>query len=160
MSGVTLVDAALLEALSDEARASARRRKNRNIHASESEPCNRLLNAVEPDSYIAPHRHLDPNKDETFVVLRGSFGVVIFDDAGAVSGTHLLAAGGERVGIDIAHGTWHSLVALESGSVFLEAKGGPYAALAQEERAGWAPREGEAPAARYLEGLRRLFAAA
>lgn len=154
MKGLDVVDGALLDALTLEARASKRRRKNRNLHESESEPCNRLLNAVEPDSYIPPHRHLDANKDETFAVLRGRFGVAVFDEEGTVSGTAVLAANGERRAVTIPHGTWHTLVSLETGSVFLEAKGGPYEALRAEERAAWAPGEG---APDYLERLRRLF---
>jgi len=157
VKGLDVVDGALLDALTLEARASQRRRKNRNLHQSELEPCNRLLNAVEPDSYIPPHRHLDPNKDETFAVLRGRFGVAVFDEEGKVSGTAVLAANGECMAVTIPHGTWHTLVSLEAGSVFLEAKGGPYAALVPEERAAWAPGEGALDAADYLERLRRLF---
>ena len=157
MTGLEVIDAALLDAVTAEARSSPRRRKNRNLHAAESEPCNRLLNAVEPDSYVAPHRHLDPDKDETFAVLRGRFGVIAFDDQGGVSGTSVFEAGTNRMAATVAHGTWHTLVSLQPGSVFLEAKGGPYAPLLQEERAPWAPAEGAPDAPAYLERLRGLF---
>jgi cupin fold WbuC family metalloprotein len=157
VKGLSVVDASLLDGVSAEARGSQRRRKNRNLHAAESEPCNRLLNAVEPDSYVPPHRHLDPHKEETFAVLRGRFGVVVFDDEGKVSGTALLEAGGERMAATVAHGTWHTLLSLAPGSVFFEAKGGPYAPLLPEERAPWAPAEGAPDAPAYLERLRRLF---
>jgi len=158
VNSVRTIDGALLDAVVREARAAPRRRKNFNLHASEAEACNRLLNAVEPDSYIVPHRHLDPGKDETFVVLRGRFGVATFDDAGRVAGTHVLGAGGDCLGIDIPHGTWHTLVALEPGSVFLETKGGPYAPLGADERAGWAPAENAPEAPAYLAKIRALFA--
>lgn len=157
MSGLSIVDRALLDAVCAEAGASPRRRKNRNLHAAETEPCNRLLNAIEPDSYVAPHRHLDAHKDETFAVLRGRFGVVVFDDAGGVAGTALIAAGGDCAAATIAHGTWHTLLSLAPGSVFFEAKGGPYAPLTPAERAGWAPAEGAPEAAAYLARLRELF---
>jgi cupin fold WbuC family metalloprotein len=85
MRAVTLIDAALLDATSSKARGSARLRMNHNFHLSEAEPANRLLNAVEPGSYVTPHRHLDPAKDETFVVVRGRFGLVCFDESGAVT---------------------------------------------------------------------------
>lgn len=160
---VQLIDADLLDAVSREAQASPRRRRNRNFHPADDFPAQRLLNAVEPDSYIAPHRHLDPRKDETMIVLRGCLGLVIFDDAGAVARTAVLQAGGARAGaccgVDIPHGTWHTLVALEPGSVFLEAKAGPYLPLVPAERAPWAPAEGDAAAADYLEKLRALFSA-
>jgi cupin fold WbuC family metalloprotein len=157
---ITLIDTALLDAVSAEARAAPRGRKNRNFHPRDDYPGHRLLNAIEPGSYIAPHRHLDPTKDETMVVLRGVLGLVVFDDSGNV--VQKEKVGGSDTpnglaGIDIAHGTWHTVFALEPGTVFLEAKSGPYLPLADAERAPWAPAETAAEAADYLAGLRRLF---
>lgn len=154
---IRLIDTALFDALSAEAKASPRRRKNHNFHGDDDHPAHRLLNAIEPGSYVAPHRHLDAQKDETMVVMRGSMGLVLFDDAGAVVRTVALGAGGAALGIDIAHGTWHTVLALESGTVFLEAKAGPYRPLTPEERAVWAPAEGDAAASAYLDRLTRLF---
>ena len=152
-----LIDRALLDEVSCEARHSPRRRKNRNFHQNNDYPAHRLLNAVEPDSYIAPHRHLDPAKDETLVLLRGKLGLLIFDDGGAVVSKILLIAGGECLGVDIPHGTWHTLVSLEAGSVFLEAKAGPYLPPADAERARWAPAENDGDAGEFLARLKQLF---
>lgn len=157
MSGV-IIDGAMLDALCAEAAARPRRRLNRNFHASDEAAAHRLLNAVEPDSYVAPHRHLDPAKDETMVVLRGRLGVVLFDERGAAVESAVLCAGGPRFGIDIAHGTYHTIFALEPGTVVFEAKAGPFVALRPEERATWAPAEGDAGAAAYLERLKRGLA--
>lgn len=157
---ITLIDTALIDAVSAEARAAPRGRKNRNFHPRDDYPGHRLLNAIEPGSYIAPHRHLDPTKDETMVVLRGALGLVAFDDAGAVALAQKVCAGGtaDVLGIDIPHGTWHTVFALEPGTVFLEAKSGPYLPLTDAERAPWAPAENAPDAPAYLAGLRRLFA--
>lgn len=154
---IRLIDNKLLDEVSSEARNSPRKRKNRNLHTSDDAPANRLLNAVEPGSYVAPHRHLDPTKDETFVMLRGRFGLVIFDDAGKVIQTQVIEAGGDVNGVDIPHGTWHSLVSLQSGSVFFEAKAGPYIPITPEEKAPWAPAENDSAAADYLARMERLF---
>jgi cupin fold WbuC family metalloprotein len=145
------IDRHLLDEVSREAAASPRRRKNRNFHPSDDFPAHRLLNAIEPDSYIAPHRHLDPAKGETMVVLRGRLGLIIFDDAGRIVRTEVLETGGDLLGVDIPHGTWHTLVALEPGSVFFEAKSGPYVPLGEAERAAWAPAEGTSAATVMLE---------
>jgi cupin fold WbuC family metalloprotein len=147
------IDQALLDEVSAEARNSPRRRKNRNFHVSEAQPGHRMLNAIEPGSYIMPHRHLDPDKGETMVVLRGALGVVIFDDAGEVVAAQKVSHGGTPVGMDIPVGTWHTVFALEPGTVFLEAKAGPYLPLTAEEKAPWAPAEGDAAAAAYLADL-------
>jgi cupin fold WbuC family metalloprotein len=154
---IRLIDAALLDQVSAEARAAPRGRKNRNFHPSDDYPGHRLLNAIEPGSYVAPHRHLDPRKDETMVVLRGALGLVIFDDAGRVTERQRAGAGSTVLGIDIPHATWHTVFALEPGTVFLEAKSGPYLPLGDAERAPWAPAENAPDAPDYLAGLRRLF---
>ncbi|TRZ98824.1 MAG: cupin fold metalloprotein, WbuC family [Rhodocyclaceae bacterium] len=145
-----LIDQALLDELCAEAAASPRRRKNRNFHPYDEHPAHRLLNAMQPDSYIPPHRHLDPNKDETFVVLRGLLGLVLFDDAGVVARGVLVGPGGTAIGVDIPHGTWHTAIALEPDTVFLEAKAGPYLPFTEAERAPWAPAENSPEAAPYL----------
>lgn len=154
---IRLIDAALLDQVSAEARQSPRLRRNRNFHVDDEQPGHRLLNALEPGTYIMPHRHLDTAKDETLLVLRGRVGLVIFDDGGNVVATTVLGPAGAALGADLPHGTWHTLICLESGSVFLEAKAGPYRPLADAEKAPWAPAEGAPGAADYLSQLARRF---
>ncbi len=152
-----LIDDGLLDATVLAARNSPRRRKNHNFHPSDEFPSHRLLNAIEPDSYIAPHRHLDQNKDETMLVLRGCLGLLVFNDEGEVIQAIALKAGGKTMGVDIPHGCWHTVLALESGTIFLEAKAGPYLALDEAERAHWAPQENEANAQATLAKWQALF---
>lgn len=147
----------LLDRLSAEARNHPRRRKNFNLHPSDDFCCHRLLNAVEPGSYVPPHRHLDPVKDESMVILRGRLGIVTFDAAGEVTGSALLRPAGGTVAVDLPHGCFHSIVSLESGTVFFEAKAGPYLPLAAAEKGAWAPAEGDPGAAAYLAALEELF---
>jgi cupin fold WbuC family metalloprotein len=146
-----------LDALTASARAHPRLRKNFNFHPHDAHPAHRLLNAVEPDSYVCPHRHLQPDKDETLVVVRGAFGIVFFDEQGNVTQHAVISAGGDEIGVNIPRGVFHTLVALESGSVFLEAKAGPYDATTDKELAPWAPPEGDERAAVYHERLRARF---
>lgn len=152
-----LITQSLLREVAGEAAGSPRRRKNRNFHRTNEDLAHRLLNALEPDSYVPPHRHLDPGKDEAIIALRGRFGLVLFNEDGTVRSATVLAPQAETLGIDIPHGTFHTVLALEPGSVFFEAKAGPYAALSAAERAPWAPAEAAPEAAAYLEQLRRLF---
>ncbi len=157
MNTFQIIDRDFLERVSSQAKASLRRRRNHNFHVSESDTCNRLLNAIEPDSYIQPHCHHEAAKDETLIVVRGRLGVIFFDERGVVTATAVLAPAGESVGVNIPHGMYHTLVALEPGSVFFEAKAGPYAPLTSREKAPWAPAEGEPRASSYLAELKRLF---
>jgi cupin fold WbuC family metalloprotein len=151
------VDQALLDRLTEQARHNPRRRQNWNIHPSDDSICQRLLNAIEPDSYIRPHRHLDPAKDETFVLLRGKLGILLFDSDGAIEEAVLLAPGA-TVSVDIPHGLFHTAVCLAPGTVFFEAKAGPYLPLTAAEKAAWAPDDGSSQVAAYLAALRQRFA--
>lgn len=156
-----IIDSALLDSVSAEARVSPRLRKNRNFHADDADACHRLLNAVEPDSYIPPHRHLHPTKAETIVVLRGRLVVLYFDDAGQVSERVLLEPGTDQPGaalaVNIPVGCYHSILALTAGAVFFEAKAGPYVPLSDQEKAPWAPAENSPEATAYLAQLKARY---
>lgn len=153
----TIISDALLDQVTATAIASPRRRKNHNFHSTDDAGCHRLLNAIEPGSYIAPHCHLDASKGEAIIILRGRLGMVFFDNDGKVTETHVLEPDGRIVGVDIPTGCFHSLVALLPNTVFFEAKAGPYQPLLPAERANWAPAEGEPTAESYHQHLRSLF---
>jgi cupin fold WbuC family metalloprotein len=152
-----IIDQQLLDTVSGAAKDSPRRRKNLNFHPDDEAPCHRLLNAMEPGSYIPPHRHLSPEKDESIIVLRGRLGVVFFDDGGKIRETALLTPEGGAMGVNIPHGDFHTVVSLESGTVFFESKAGPYRPVTPQERPPWAPGEGSAAAAPYLAELLELW---
>ncbi len=152
-----IIDNALLDGVTEAARLTPRLRKNFNLHADDASACHRLFNAIEPGAYIRPHRHLAVEKDETFVMVRGSLGIVTFDPSGAVTQTCLISAAGDRLAVDIPHGVYHTAVSLEPGSIFFEAKAGPYLPLSAPEKAEFAPEEGSPEAAAYLDRLVALF---
>lgn len=156
-SSPLFIDQALLDTVSLEAKVSPRRRKNRNFHERDDDLAHRLLNAIEPGSYVAPHRHLDPNKDETMIVVRGQLGIVFFDETGQLTQTAVLAPGGTACGVNIPHGVYHTVLACQPGTVFFEAKAGPYVPLSDAERAPWAPAENAPEAAAYAQSLGELF---
>lgn len=154
---INLIQSDTLTELSQAAKASPRLRKNVNFHTSNASSCHRLLNALEPGTYVQPHCHIDTEKDETIIALKGSFGILIFDWDGTVLEHVIMAANGANLGVTIPAGVFHSMVALESGSVFFESKAGPYAALTDAEKGLWAPAEGDAGCAAYLAKLTALF---
>jgi cupin fold WbuC family metalloprotein len=147
----------MLDDLTAQARANPRLRKNLNFHPHDDFPAHRLLNAMEPGSYLRPHRHLDPLKDESFLVLRGRLGVVTFADDGTVTGAVALEPGGASMGVDLPSGCWHTAVSLAAGTVFFETKAGPYRPLTAAEVPAWAPADGDAGVADYLAALCARF---
>ena len=152
-----IIDHKALDRLTAEAQNNPRRRKNLNIHPSDDHCCHRLFNAVEPDSYIRPHRHPDPVKAETFVIIRGRLGIIVFDSDGAVVEKVLLTPGGETIAVDVPPGTFHTAVALSPGTIFFESKAGPYLPLTEKDFAAWAPNDNTPEGAAYLGHLRSLF---
>lgn len=157
MNDIRIVNRVALDRLTAEAAASPRLRKNSNFHESDEDACHRLLNAVEPGTYIQPHCHLGVGKEETVAVLRGQLGVAVFDETGRVTRTFVMKPNGENVAVHVPRGVWHTWVVLEPGSVFLESKAGPYRPFFPEEKAPWAPTEGAPEAAAYLAALEKQF---
>lgn len=147
------IDSNLLRTLSENARKSPRLRMNYNLHDSLDDPCQRLLNALEPGTYVRPHRHTDPPKSEAFVALSGRMSVLIFDDHGNLTESLLLDSKEGLIAVEVPSGRWHSIVSHESGSVFFEVKHGPYHPLTDKDFAPWAPAEGGPSASDFLENL-------
>jgi len=152
-----IFDIHYLNDLTGQAIGNPRLRQHRNIHQSYQDPCQRLFNAIEPGSYIRPHRHAAEPRDELLIAIRGAMALVTFDDQGTVTG--VLRFGTDKYGTDTAAGaevsasTWHTVIALESGCVLLEIKAGPFDSGLPKDFALWAPEEGTSAARDYLNRL-------
>ena len=151
MPDIQTLNKALFQDLIERAQRSPRLRINHNFHASMEDNPHRFLNVMAKGTYVAPHRHLDPAKAESFVVLDGEVAFFIFDDTGQVVRTEVL--GGDPMGIDLAPGVWHTLSPVSAYAVCYEGKPGPYSAANDKDFAPWAPREGDPGVAAYLETL-------
>ena len=119
-----VIDKTLLDKVSEQAKSSPRLRMNYNFHLSLEDKCHRMLNAIEPGTEIPIHRH--PDKDESFVVLRGKVRSTTYNDDGSVIESVVLSHEDGLYGVDIPKGVWHKLESLESGSVVFECKEGPF----------------------------------
>lgn len=118
------IDKQLLDNVSRLAQKSDRLRMNYNFHQSLEDKCHRMLNAVEPGTDIPIHRH--PDKDESFVILRGKVRSTTYNDDGSVIDSVILSQEDGIYGVDIPKGVWHKLESLEPASVIFECKEGPY----------------------------------
>ena len=137
------IDNTLLDDLTAKAQASPRLRMNVDLRNSAADSSQRMLNAIEPGSVVPVHRH--QKTSETVVVLRGRVVEEYYDDAGVLVESFVLGdchvADAPRndvnrdaprndvpmvYALNIPAGQWHTLRALESGTVILEMKDGPY----------------------------------
>lgn len=120
---------ALLDKLTEEAKASPRQRMNYDLRNSEADQSQRMLNAIEPGTVMPIHRH--QNSSETCICIRGHFEELFYDENGNLTETIDMVPGG--VVLNIEKGQWHSLKCLESGTVLFEAKDGAYEPLGPED---------------------------
>jgi len=134
-------------------RVSCRKRVILPFHKQPDELLHRMFNALQPGSYVQPHRHLRTRKSETFIVLRGALDFVVFDEHGAIALARRLTAGGPEFGIDLAPGAYHSFLVREPDTLVFEVKQGPYIASDDKDFAPWAPAEGDDGVAAYVAEL-------
>ncbi|MFM7269431.1 MAG: WbuC family cupin fold metalloprotein [Cyanobium sp.] len=156
------LDQQLFTRIAGEARSLPRLRRNHNLHQP-SDPVQRFLNAMQPGTYVRPHRHRRSRPGagfECFVVLQGAIGLLLLDDSGAVVQHECLSAAGPLRGIELAEGVLHTLVALEPDSLLLEIKEGPYEPAADKDFLAAFPEEGCEAARRQEQAWRDLFGGA
>ena len=155
----TTIDQTLIEQKARDAQESARQRDIHVLHTGDEDTLQRMLNAMQPGTYVTPHRHVAVPKAEAVVVLQGSIGFVSFEDDGYYDEQHFVYVDPKQgvYGIDYRAGVWHSFIALEPDTVLFEVKPGPYDAATDKEFAPWAPSEGDPEAAHYLAILEKRF---
>ena len=125
------IDTALLDYLTEQAKASYRLRMNYDLRTSAIDTSQRMLNAIEPESIVPIHRH--PKTTETFIVLRGRVVEEFYNSEGVLEATYEVEAGGPVHALNIPAGTWHTLRSIESGTVILEMKDGAFEPIAPED---------------------------
>ena len=122
-----VIDKLLLDELTEQAKASPRLRMNMDLRNGPEDGSQRMLNALEPGTVMPVHRHR--GSSETCVCIRGHFEEYFYDEDGVLTDTIDMVPGG--VVLNIEKGQWHGLRCLESGTVLLEAKDGPYEPLGE-----------------------------
>ena len=126
-----LIDKNLLDALTAQAQSSPRLRMNFDLRNTSEDKSQRMLNALEPGTVMPIHRHR--NTSETAVVLRGKVKWLYYNDKGEITETFIVAPGTDLVGLSVPQGQWHSLECMETGSVILATKDGPWEAMKKED---------------------------
>ena len=150
---IVLLDTVIFREAIEQSRKSPRGRIILPFHKSHDELLHRMLNALQPGSYIQPHRHASPPKAESILVLKGSICFVSFTVTGEIDDRFLLSQGSDTIGIDVVPGVFHTFFAMEEDTVLFEVKPGPYVEIDDKDFASWAPVEGSEAAKDYLEKL-------
>ena len=122
-----IIDKSLLDSVTAGAKESNRLRMNYNFHDSLDAPCQRLLNALEPETIVPIHRH--QHTSETYILLRGKLRMMFYNDDKEIIEETILSSESTNYGIHIPAGVWHAMEVLTSGTVIFETKDGPYAPI-------------------------------
>ena len=127
-----VITKAVLDDLIAQAKASPRLRMNMDLRNGTEDCSQRMLNAIEPGSPMPIHRH--KYTSETVVCLRGRFVEEFYDELERICTDAIeMTPGGPNFLVNVPAGQWHTVRALESGSVLLEMKDGKYEPLGPED---------------------------
>ena len=132
---VNKITQAILDELTAKAKESPRLRMNLDLRDSAGDTSQRMLNAIEPGSPLPIHRHR--HTSETVVCLRGRLVEEFYDELERICTDRIeLSPNGPVVALNIPAGQWHTVTVLESGTVILEMKDGPYKPTGPEDILG------------------------
>jgi cupin fold WbuC family metalloprotein len=143
----------ILDAGIQASRESTRKRMIYPIQRTQADLVQRLINFLQPGTYIRPHYHPLKHATETIHVMQGSLIFFVFDDDGNIKDGYYVESGSAGSVIDIVPGVWHNFVVLSEDTVIIEFKKGPYDALTDKVFADWAPEEDTPEADEFLKML-------
>lgn len=147
------IDQNLLDEMMVKSRLAKRGRAFFTFHKSDDDTMQRMLNAMQPGTYLQPHKHENPDKREVFLVLTGKFLVVEFDESGKITDHMTLDAQSNFRAAEIAERVIHTVICLAPDSIVYELKDGPYDPIDDKNFAVWAPKEGDQGCDKFINKI-------
>ena len=147
----------LISKVTEKSKISERKRQNFCFHYGNEDLIQRMINVLQSDSYIRPHKHVFPLKREIFIVLKGRFLYFEFNDSCEIITVFELNQAIGNYGVEIEPGVFHTLVAIENDSVVYEIKDGPYNPVTDKIFASESPNETDDNVAEYLQNLKNFY---
>ena len=97
-----------------------------NFHQDNSDLLHEMMIAIQPDSYIRPHKH--PGKSESFHIIYGAVEIVVFEDDGTIREVVSLAAKDEKKAFfyRMSRPFFHTLIIYSDLLVVHEITNGPF----------------------------------
>jgi cupin fold WbuC family metalloprotein len=147
-----------IELLRQAVRRTSKRRARINAHCGHDDVLHEMIIAIEPASYIRPHKH--PGKSEAFHIIEGEVDIVVFRDDGAIDEIVALGekSGGRAFYYRMSAARFHTLVIRSELLIVHEITNGPFSADATIY-ADFAPPEGDPAATAFqVELIERVRA--
>jgi len=136
-------------------KASSRKRMIYPVQRTQEAKVQRLLNFMQPGTYIRPHQHPMPYATESIILLKGAIRFFTFDEDGDIITDDNLTSDPIPDLVDIEPGTWHSFLVLEQDTIIFECKKGSYNADTDKKFAKWSPEEGDTKTTEFMNKLDR-----
>ncbi|MEZ5197154.1 MAG: WbuC family cupin fold metalloprotein [Bacteroidales bacterium] len=109
--------------------------------------------AMQPGTYVRPHKHQSPDKREIFVAFTGRFLILQFDDRGIITDHIILDPTTNNFSIEIEPRIYHTVFCLAPDSVGIDIKNGPFSPINDKNFAPWAPKEDESGCLEYINNI-------
>jgi cupin fold WbuC family metalloprotein len=140
---ISTIGSADIEVLRQAVGKTPRRRARINAHTESNDELHEMIIAIEPGSYIRPHKH--PGKSESFHIIEGQVDIVVFSEQGNIERVVSLAAKGGLhpfyYRMSTAH--FHTLIIRSDLLVVHEITNGPFVPTGTIY-AAFAPEDGDA----------------
>ncbi|MCG2589966.1 WbuC family cupin fold metalloprotein [Rhodohalobacter sulfatireducens] len=136
-----------------ESRKSDRKRIILPIHREQDAKVQRMINFLQPGTYIRPHKHPLDHASESLVIIQGSIRFYTFDEDGSLMTIHKVNSKPLPGVVDIEPRVWHSFIVLEDDTILFECKKGPYDAETDKYFADWSPKEGSEKVKEWMENF-------
>lgn len=137
----------------EESRKSARKRMILPLHRTQDAIVQRIVNFLQPGTYIRPHKHPRNFASESVYIERGAISLLIYNNDGTIQEKHWMHFNQPGKLIDIEPNVWHSMIVWYPDTVLFEFKRGPYDVNEDKYFAPWSPEEGSDEVESYLENL-------
>jgi cupin fold WbuC family metalloprotein len=124
-----------------ESQKSDRKRIIMPIHREQDAEVQRMINFLQPGTYIRPHKHPLEHATESLVLIRGSIRFYTFNEDGTALTKIDIHSKPLPGVIDIEPRVWHSFIVLEEDTILFECKKGPYDVETDKVFAEWSPEE-------------------
>ncbi len=115
-----------LDTLKAAVKASAKRRARINTHPDGEDALHEMIIAIDPSSYIRPHKH--PGKSEAFHIVEGEVDIVVFKDDGEIDQVVPLGApgSGRSFYYRMSKPFFHTLIIRSAVLIVHEITNGPF----------------------------------
>ena len=123
---ISTIGSSELETLKAAVKASAKRRARINTHPDGADTLHEMIIAIEPSSYIRPHKH--PGKSEAFHIVEGEVDIVVFKDDGEIDQLVRLGApgSGRSFYYRMSQPFFHTLIVRSDVLIVHEITNGPF----------------------------------